>query len=63
MKFLINFIKNLAFLAIIGVVLFIAAPDMMKQVFELYDGLFGPTITIFLIVVAALPRKRRSRDR
>ena len=63
MKFLINFIKNLAFLAIIGVVLFIAAPDMMKQVFELYDGLFGPTIIIFLIVVAALPRKRRSRDR
>ena len=63
MKFLINFIKNLAFLAIIGVVLFIAAPDMMKQVFELYDGLFGPTIIILLIVVAALPRKRRSRDR
>jgi len=61
MKFLLNLLKNLAFLVVIGIVLFIIAPDMMKQVFELYGALFGPGIVIFLIVVTALPQRRNSK--
>ncbi len=58
MTFLKGFLTNLLILTAIGAVLFIAAPDMMKQVFQLYGGLFGPGIVIVLIIVAALPRKR-----
>lgn len=61
MQFLKDFLRNLAILVIIGIFLLIAAPDMMRQVFELLGALFGP-ILILLVVVAALPRKRRSRS-
>ena len=59
MSFLKGFLTNLLILVAIGVVLFIAAPDMMKGVFQLYGGLFGPGLVVVLIIVAALPRKRR----
>jgi hypothetical protein len=58
MDFLKDLLRNLALLLIIGVVLFILFPDTMKQVFQLYGALFGP-LAIILLVVAALPRKRR----
>jgi hypothetical protein len=60
MDFLKGLLRNLALLLIIGVVLFILFPDTMKQVFQLYGALFGP-LSIILVVVAALPRKRRRR--
>jgi len=59
MSFLKGFLTNLLIIAAIGVVLFIVAPDMMKQVFQLYGGLFGPIVIVLLIIVAALPRRRR----
>lgn len=58
MQFLTNWLKNLGFLLIIGFVLFIAFPDMMKQVIELFGMVFGPLILVILLV-AALPKRRR----
>jgi hypothetical protein len=60
MQFIKDFGRNLIFLIVIGIVLFIVAPGMMNQVFQLYGALFGPLI-IVILVVAALPRRQRSR--
>ena len=60
MQFLKDLLRNLALLIVIGIVLLIVAPAMMKQVYELFGALFGPMLLI-LIVVAALPRKKRLR--
>ncbi len=57
MQFLKNFLKNLGFLVVIGIVLFFVAPDMMRQVFDAFGQLFGP-LAIIMIIVAALPSKR-----
>jgi hypothetical protein len=56
-QFLKNFLKNLGFLVVIGIVLFFVAPDMMRQVFDAFGQLFGP-LAIIMIIVAALPRRR-----
>jgi tetratricopeptide (TPR) repeat protein len=60
MEFLKDLLRNLVFLSAIGVVLYIIFPDMMKQVFQLYGMLFGP-IAILFVIVAALPRKKRTK--
>ena len=62
MQFLKDFLINLAFLALIMIGLFIAAPDMMRQVVDLLGGLFGP-ILILIVLVRALPKRRRSRSK
>jgi hypothetical protein len=60
MEFIKHFLRNLVILIAIGVVLYIIAPGMMKQVFQLYGKLLGPLIIIVVIVVA-LPRKNRAK--
>lgn len=62
MQFVKDFLKNLAILVVIGVVLFILFPDMMRQVLELYGALLGP-IAIIVLIVAALPRKKSRQPR
>ena len=56
-----SFLQNLAFLAVLLLFLFIVFPDLMKQVFGIYNGLGILPIVILVIIVAALPRKRRRR--
>ncbi len=60
MDFLKGFLRNLGLLLIIGLILFILFPDMMKQIFQLYGTLLGP-VAIVVIIVAALPRKKRRK--
>ena len=60
MEFLKGFLRNLGLLLIIGMILFILFPDMMKQIFQLYGALLGP-IAIIVVIVAALPRKKRRK--
>jgi hypothetical protein len=57
MQFLKDFLRNLAILLVIGLVLFVISPTMMTQVFQIYGAIFGP-LSIALLVVFALPRKR-----
>jgi hypothetical protein len=58
MQFFKALLRNLGLLIIIGVVLLIIFPGTMSQVFRLYGALFGPLV-IVMLVVGALPHKRR----
>jgi len=61
MQFLKDFLRNLLFLLLLGVVLYFMFPDMMKQIFELYGLLFGPLAVVMLLAIA-LPRKKRKKE-
>ncbi len=58
MQFLKAFLRNLVFLFVLGIVLLILFPTQMSQIYQLYGALFGP-IALLMLLVAALPRKRR----
>ena len=63
MQFIKDFVRNLIVLLVIGAVLYFMAPDMMRQVYELFGVMFGPLVLIILVVIA-LPRgKRKPRQR
>ncbi len=59
MQFLKDFLRNLAILIGIGLVVYLIYPDIMKQVYEFFGLLFGPLARI-TVIVFALPRKRKS---
>jgi hypothetical protein len=61
MDFLKNLLKNLVFLIGLGILLLFLFPTQMKQVYEMLGALFGPLV-ILMIVAAALPRRRKTRD-
>jgi len=60
MHFIKDLLRNLAFLFVIGILLLLFAPDMIRQVYELFGALFGPLI-ILAVFAAALPHRRRSK--
>lgn len=60
MSFLKNFLRNLCILIAIGLAMLILFPDLMGQVFQLFGALFGPVV-ILLLIVAALPNRRKNR--
>lgn len=61
MQFFKEFLRNLLILIGIGIVLYLISPSIMGNIFELYGAIFGP-IAIILLIVAALPNKKRRRD-
>ena len=61
-EFILNFLRNCAILFVIGVVLFLVAPQMMSQVFGVYGALGVPFVLLF-IIMAALPRRKRYRGK
>ena len=58
-----SFLRNLALLIVLAVVLFVVAPDMMRQVFGLFNGLGILPIFLLMVVIAALPGGKRLRHR
>ena len=60
MLFLKDLPKILAIMIVIGLVIYYMYPDMIKQVFEAYGLIFGP-LAILMVIVYAMPRKRRSK--
>lgn len=62
MDFLKDFVRNLALLTLIGIILLVLFPDIMRQVFGLYGALFGPLV-ILILIVAALPKRNKKRNR
>ena len=58
-SFIKDLLRNLGLLLLIGIALFVIFPEMMRQVFQVYGALFTPALIVILILVAALPRKRR----
>jgi hypothetical protein len=58
-----DFLFNLAILTVIGIVFFALFPDIMRQVLGLYDGPGILPVIVILVILAALPkRKRRKRN-
>ncbi|MBI5932322.1 MAG: hypothetical protein HY867_01340 [Chloroflexi bacterium] len=63
MQFLKDFLRNLLFLLLLGVILYFMFPDMMRQIFELYGLLFGPLALVALLVIALPRRKKKKTER
>lgn len=61
MQFIKDLARNLLILIVAGYVIYLISPDIMGQVYHLFGALFGPFIIVLLLVVTALPRRRRSR--
>ncbi|MBN1801329.1 MAG: hypothetical protein JW891_07475 [Candidatus Lokiarchaeota archaeon] len=60
MSFLKALLRNIAILIVIFLAMLIFMPDVMSQVYSTLGALFGPLL-ILMVIVAALPRKRRGR--
>jgi asparagine N-glycosylation enzyme membrane subunit Stt3 len=56
-----DFLRNLGILIIIGVVFFVLFPEIMRGILGLYDGLGILPIFILLVIVSALPKRKRRR--
>ena len=57
-----NLIRNILLLGALLLILFLVAPSIMRQVYDMLGQLFGPLL-ILIIIVAALPRRSRSTSR
>ncbi len=55
------FLFNLALLAALCIFLYVINPGLMKQVFELYNGLGILGLFILMVLISALPRSPRRR--
>jgi len=60
MAFLKGLLKNLAFFAGLGLIIYLIEPEIMKGAFEAYWMILGP-IGILLIIVAAIPQRRKTK--
>jgi hypothetical protein len=58
-----KFLRNLAYLVALGVILLIVFPGIMKQVFSIYNGLGILPVIVILVILAALPAGKRRRSR
>jgi hypothetical protein len=56
-----DFLRNLGILIIIGIVLFVLFPEIMRGILGLYNGLGILPIFILLVIVSALPKRKRRR--
>ena len=60
MAFLKGFLRNLAFLAGLGLIIYLVEPEMVTNAFKAYWMILGP-IGILLIIVSAIPQKHKTR--
>jgi uncharacterized membrane protein len=61
MRFIKRLVRNIAILVVIGIILLIIYPDIMRQIYQFYLVVFGPGLCILLLITAALPEPRRRR--
>lgn len=54
-----GFLLNLFIMAVFGVIFFLLFPDITKGILQLYNGLGILPIFVLMVIVAALPRRRR----
>jgi hypothetical protein len=57
-KFTINFLRNLAIVVVMAVILYVIKPEIMAQVFLEYWLYFTPLL-LLMVVLLAFPRKRK----
>ena len=56
-----DFLRNLGILLVLAIIVFALFPDIMNQVFGLFNGLGILPFFIIMVVLSALPKKRRRR--
>jgi hypothetical protein len=56
-----DFLFNLSLLAAAGIILFIAFPSLMKQIYEAYSVMGFLPFIIIAVILSALPRRSRRR--
>ena len=56
-----NFLINLGVLLGLGLIIFILFPDIVKQIFGIYNGLGILPMFILMVILAALPRRKKRR--
>lgn len=61
MDFLKGFLRNLALIVGLGLVIYLMYPDVVKQVLEAYWLILGP-IAILFVIGAALPKRRPKKS-
>ena len=61
MDFLKRFLKNLALILGLGLIIYLMYPDVVKQVLEAYWLILGP-IAILFVIGAALPKRQTRKS-
>ena len=61
MVFLKGFLRNLALLVALGLVIYFMYPDVVMQTLEAYWLILGP-IAVLFVIIAALPKKRTKKS-
>lgn len=61
MDFLKGFLRNIALIIGLGIIIYLIEPEMVRQVIEVYRLILGPIAFLF-VIIAALPRKRVGKD-
>jgi len=56
-----DFFRNLVILALVAIVVFLVFPDLMRQIFGLFNGLGILAFFVLMVIMSALPRKSRRR--
>lgn len=56
-----DFLRNLGILLVLAIIVFALFPDIMSQVFGLFGGLGILPVFIIMVVLSAIPKKRRRR--
>jgi hypothetical protein len=56
-----DFLFNLSGLVVIGLILFLLFPDISKGILQIYNGLGILPVFLLMVVLAALPRRKRRR--
>jgi hypothetical protein len=59
MKFIKDLVRNMVLLSIVFAAIYLLFPDLMRGVFQVWDGLFGPGLILLALVISALPRERK----
>ena len=58
MKLLKDLGTNILILVVIGFVLYLIMPDMMKAILEIL-GAWGPGVALLVVIIIAFPKGRR----
>lgn len=59
MNFMRKFLFNLVVLVIMLAVLYFIMPDIMGAIYQLYYAILGPGLLLLVLVVTAMPNRRR----
>lgn len=56
------FLRNLGILLVLATIMFVLFPDIMRQVFGLYNGLGILPLIIIMVVISAIPKRKGRRQ-